>query len=247
MRFLIVLLLGVASSSTPSKTRRKADEQREKYASRDPEERKAHRLEKYDRLLEMAAKAKVEMPNLLADVEALKKREEAIIDRDAELRPPRPPRLGGEDGEEFGEGDSPWNSGMEEMLGGDYRKENEPKEEVMKDARERLEKMREMSPEERVDEMRKAFDSRLADKVAKAAESPPSKLKHRSTGLEHLSPEERHAKLMEHQKNMDEHRTKMDAWREQHEDYIAERRAIMDSYRDLSQQIRESVFANRPL
>ena len=46
---------------------------------------------------------------------------------------------------------------------------------------------------------------------------------------------------------MEGHRAAMEAWRDKHEAHMNERRAIMDSYRDLSHQVREAVFASRPL
>mmetsp|Transcript_163 Transcript_163/g.599 ORF Transcript_163/g.599 Transcript_163/m.599 type:complete len:256 (+) Transcript_163:288-1055(+) len=206
--FLLLAVTG-ARGGAPGRAKRKADEQRERYASKDPEERKAHRLEKYDRLLEMAEKANVDMPSLRSEVEALKAREEAIIDRDTELRPPKPPRLGTEE-EEFGEADSPFNSAMEDFLGGEYRKEGEPidpakREEMMQKSKERLERMRDMTPEERIEEMVKERDARLAERVAKDGDNPPEKSFKtkgvgRSSGLENLSPDERHEKLKEHQK-----------------------------------------------
>jgi len=175
------------------------------------------------------------------------------LNRDDELRPPKPPRLmGGDKGEvNLGEGDSPWNSGMEAMLGGDYRAEGEPmdpeKRAAMQEkSKERLERMIDMSKEERIEEMRKERDARIAERLGDGNYEKKINKK-ASTGLESLSPEERHLKLAEHQKNMEDHRQAMDTWRAQHEDYTAERRAIMDAYRDLSQQIRESVFNNRPL
>ena len=39
----------------------------------------------------------------------------------------------------------------------------------------------------------------------------------------------------------------MAAWRDEHQGHMAERRAIMDAYRDLSHQIREAAIAARPL
>jgi len=262
MKLVAALVWSLAVRAAGSK-RRKADD---KHAMKDPEERKAHRLEKYDRLIEMAQKANVDMPNLRSDVEALKAREEAIMDRDAELRPPKPPRLGGSEDEDLGEGDSPYNSGIEALIGGEYRKEGEAidpekREEMMRASKERMERMRDMTPDERIEEMRKHRDKQIAEQVAEKKERTPEERdplsslmgtggrhkKQRTTGLENLTPDERHAKLMEHQANMEEHRAKMDTWRAQHEDYITERRAIMDAYRDLSHQIRESIFANRPL
>ena len=68
----MVALVGCAFGASPSRTRRKVDDEHDRYSSKDPEERKAHRLEKYDRLLEMAENAKVDMPNLRREVEALK-------------------------------------------------------------------------------------------------------------------------------------------------------------------------------
>mmetsp|Transcript_18372 Transcript_18372/g.57839 ORF Transcript_18372/g.57839 Transcript_18372/m.57839 type:complete len:383 (+) Transcript_18372:210-1358(+) len=137
------------------------------------------------------------------------------------------------------------------------------REEKMRKSRERLERMRNMDPEERIAEMRRERDERVAERLERKDEpealgdamsrvwksrsgdyGPP---KPRGLGLENLTPEQRHSKLLEHQQNMEEHRGKMDAWREKHEAYMTERRAIMDAYRDLSHQIREAVFASRPL
>lgn len=195
------------------------------------------------------------------------------MDQDETLRPPRPPRLGF-DGEEEDYEDSllenPFTLG-EDMEARSPPVDKEKREEMMLKARERLERMRTMSPEERIVEMRRERDERVAERAThgdgaqdKRAEDldellgprksvwrsksgdygPP---KPRTLGLENLSPEERHAKLLEHQKLMEDHRGKMDEWREKHEAYMSERRAIMDAYRDLSHQIREAVFASRPL
>ncbi|KAJ8609543.1 hypothetical protein CTAYLR_006039 [Chrysophaeum taylorii] len=271
-------LAGVCAQRT-RRDRKKGDkldrhsDLRDSHKPRNSAEQRANRLEKYDRLLEMAEKAKADMPQLREQVAELKAREEAILDQDEVLRPPRPPRLGfhaGEDEEEdFEPGGLPY--GMENPFsepadeGPRAPVDQKKREEMMRKSRERLERMRNMDPEERIAEMRRERDERVAarkDGEVDARDYEPAlggkrvwrsksgdygPPKPRGLGLENLSPEERHAKLLEHQKLMEDHRSKMDEWREKHEAYMSERRAIMDSYRDLSHQIREAVFASRPL
>lgn len=209
----------------------------------DEASRKAQRMEKYDRLLEMAEKAKADVPGLREAVMDLKAREQAILEQDDVLRPPRPPRLAfGDEEEEI----PPFFDHLEASPKFDKAE----REEMMRKSRQRLDKMRDMDHTERIAEMRRERDERLKDPQpaklwrAKTGDYGPPKT---GLGLAGLSPEERHAKLQEHQKLMEDHRLQMDDWREKHDAYMSERRAIMDSYRDLSHQIREAVFANRPL
>jgi len=115
-----------------------------------------------------------------------------------------------------------------------------------------MEMLRNMNPEERIAEIRKEREnlirnhendiSRLQKK--QKVKPPPRDL---VDGIADLPPPERKQKLKEHHERMKEHRDKMDLWRQEHQDYLTERRAIMDDYRELAQQVREAVFANRPL
>lgn len=245
----------------------------------------------------MAQKAKADVPRMRQQIAELKvslcrgaplgttarpsqSREEAILDQDQMLRPPRAPHFGlnpeEEDdyiGSSFESLDTAFSRIKDAQKPGRTTPvDKEKREEMMRKSRERLERMRNMDPDERIAEMRRERDERLAERAQRSdafehedaikdLESlmgarkrtwrsksgdygPPQP---RNLGLEKLSTEERHAKLLEHQKLMEEHRSKMDEWREKHEAYMSERRAIMDSYRDLSHQIREAVFASKPL
>lgn len=210
----------------------------------DEASRKAQRMEKYDRLLEMAEKSKADVPGLREAVMDLKAREQAILDKDDVLRPPRAPRLSfGDEEEEVPD--------FFQHIEATPKMDKAEREEMMRKSRQRLDKLRDLDHTERIAEMRRERDDRLKDPQAAklwrsqaAADYGPPKT---GLGLAGLSPEERHAKLQEHQKLMEDHRLQMDDWREKHDAYMSERRAIMDSYRDLSHQIREAVFASRPL
>uniref|UniRef100_A0A7S3K227 Uncharacterized protein n=1 Tax=Aureoumbra lagunensis TaxID=44058 RepID=A0A7S3K227_9STRA len=216
-------------------------------------DRFGHRLEKYDRLLEMAERANVDVPNLRQDVEALREREQALIQSDeSQPKPPVPPRLDGaqEENLEYDQDEDPGERMHHPRAG--KREMDETRREAVKKNKERMEMLRNMNPEERIAEIRKEREnlirnhendiSRLQKK--QKVKPPPRDL---VDGIADLPPPERKQKLKEHHERMKEHRDKMDLWRQEHQDYLTERRAIMDDYRELAQQVREAVFANRPL
>jgi hypothetical protein len=211
----------------------------------------------------MAAQAKADTSELTAAIGDLKAREAALIASDADVKPPRPPRV---EGLHPGGDDDEASLAPEDLLELDMARGRGPpkdrrppmdkaeREAMMAASRERLDRLRDMSPEERVAEMRRERDERLAnrgpDELGLPEELAPrarDAVDRAKSKLRELPPEERHAKLMEHQANMEGHRAAMEAWRDKHEAHMNERRAIMDGYRDLSHQVREAVFASRPL
>ena len=235
----VVALLVVADAAAETKKRRAPRERRNPASSRRERKSPEARLEKYDRLLEMAASADADTEDLKSAIEELRQRESALLASDDGLVPPRcvlarararpgacstprlvrrPPRVEGfnDPDHELEEG-FPEDLLMEEMLPPKKYTKDGPKkppmdraerEAMMQESRERLERLRDMSPEERIEEMRRDRDERMK---VQAEEWGEEDAEERQRAIERrgrasrlgdaakeqfmqLSPEERHAR-----------------------------------------------------
>lgn len=234
---------------------------RETHENRSPAEKMRDRMAKYDRLVETVRQNKASVPGLEEEIALLKAREEAIYDAESVL-PPQPPRLAFSSEDEEDEEDEPMSAfghGSEEFHQPKFehhRDNPQAREDMMRKSRERLDRLKDLDPEERMAEMRREREERIGTSSSSSEEgrrefarvfrtrSPDKK---RKNLLEHLTPAERHAKLLDHQRLMEEHRSEMDEWRKQHHAHKEERRAIMNAYRDLLHQTREAILDSRPL
>ncbi|KAJ1460311.1 hypothetical protein M885DRAFT_510148 [Pelagophyceae sp. CCMP2097] len=234
------------------------------------------RLEKFDRLYDMAHKGKANIPGLRERVDVLKQREAALLEREEQLDTPTlpllphnpyshdpadtdmfPDVLGGLGGLGGANADGAAEANMTPREAAQHRA-------AVAKASARLEALRGMGADERLAFLQgertagaNAEDWDLFGQAKPLWESatgdfgPPLPKETRRAAkrerMEKLTLEERHGHIREHQATMHAHREAMEQWRETHAGYMDERRDIMNEYRDISHEIREAIFANRDL